>query len=255
MGYRKHLTVYGGALAGADPALLEKYDTIIVSPSTYAQLPEILKPRAAAYFSFFCWPRYRAAANDWQPGPGDMKMPEVFKTKGGTNWIYTVSQDWTAAFCSAMLRFALRHPFQRIFLEDWQRSHSWWELPNWAELAFPPELPMLMRRVEQVANWISMTYGSGAGANAVALTGYPGDFALDETVAYHESVGSSWNGPAAVAAKAKEGDFFQVNGANEDSRAVAALLALYAGGSLGCQPTEGVLNYDSIENPDDWPLA
>lgn len=253
-----HCTLYGSALDGADLSpgsplykLLGKYDTLIVSPGVYALLPVEFKTKAAAYFSFFSWPRYRAAANDWQPGPGDLKMPEVTKDEGGHNWIYTVSWDWAMAFCSAMLRFALRNPFQRIHLEEWQRSHSHWGIPDWAVYAQPEELPELMRRVEQVANWLSLAYGSGP---ATALSGHPEDFQPDQpTLWYAESFGSEWHPAIPIMAKARPGMFVQVNSDDADTRRAAWNLAKWNGGSVGMQPDEGVLSYDDIEDTADWP--
>lgn len=269
MSYRRHLTIYGGALGeNPDIALLAKYDHLIVSPSTYYQLPAILRPRALVYFSFFSWPRFNKDVKDWQPGPGDMGMPQILKTKGGTSFIYTITPAWRDAFVGAMFRFANMHrgQFAGFFLEDWQRSHSWWDVPNWIQITNMTALPEIMRSIEDMAGWMSDHLGSTGERTVVALSGHPEDFQLPRTMDWYvESFGASWQmGEMQIKAKMAEpvkpgdpvppkGIFIQVNSSNWAIRQRAASLAEELGGSLGMQPDEGVLSYDDIEDPADWP--
>lgn len=254
MAAMKHVTLYGDAQPSP---LLDKYDTIIVSPGVYSRLSEEQKAKAAVYFSFFSWARYEADDLDWQPGPGDLGMPEVVKLKGGKGYIYQINNKWAWVFCKSMYAWASQNAgkFQRIFMDDWQISHSWWGIPGWVASSQPGELRQIMQFVEQFCAMVGHTFGSGGGAmgDPVANSQEPADFQWPDMRWYVEGFGDEGMNPALrVLARDEAGMFIQVNGTDPETRKAARALAGFVGGSVGMQPNDGVLGYTVIEDPDGW---
>lgn len=269
--YKKHVTLYGNSLSSSsDPGwnYLGQYDYIICSPHVLqrieAKRPDLVE-RCFIYLDLFCHPRLHGIPGDVYPAPGDYFTDSTIhmKERGGTSYLYYLTDDWVSMFLHSVLEF-LRGYIAKglkiggIFLDEWTISHTWYGLDQM--LLEEIQGTAQQRRdhmtfVEKVLSKIAKVFTV---KGKVVANGEHIFLDNPDVVLYHESVGSDWKpfdtllDPTSVFF-AKEGDFWQVNSSDRSTRWLAVYLGRKIGVSIGMQPNDGVLSYDAIEDTSSWP--
>jgi len=264
---KKHLTIYGNYIKGADITVLEKYDTIILSPRNLQWIavnaPHLLH-KCYLYVDFFVSPRMHINHDyGFLSCPGDIwpeeEIHELPNWQGAYN--YKITWQWFGIFIGQLIQFLEQFTTKHgniggIFLDEWKSptGQSWWgHSAEVMDEVCGQDYEAIREAIESILATVTLLYSDfefGEGEALIIMNGYERQ-ELDGFRRYFEGAGSSYNPFGEAVEVVRPYDFMQINGDEARMRFLAKWVASKIPSSLGMQPNEEA-HYQDIEDPDTW---